>query len=77
MKYGYGEDIDLSVIIQLNDSTLSSYESSFSKTDDAIKNITSSNRKVKGIFNMFGLKVNDMNQPDIYIVDGKKIVKRS
>lgn len=78
MKYGYDEDTDLKITVRMNGSVSGTFTTSFAGCMTGIveKADHENNKYIKGIYNMYGMRMESMSNPGIYVVNGNKILKK-
>lgn len=75
-RFGYDENVDLTVIIKQNGSMIKTVHTAFQPETSGIRPNISDQQpaRTEGIFRLDGIRISEITQPGVYIVNGQKIL---
>lgn len=77
-RFGYDETAEMKITITLNGRSIASVERSFDPRESGVESVAADTRPAprEGIYRLDGVKVDKIDLPGFYIVDGRKILQK-
>ena len=77
-RFGYGENVDITVTVRQNGNIIKTVQTAFGPETSAIRPNHSDqpSDRPEGIFRLDGIRIPEITQPGVYIVNGQKILRQ-